>query len=850
MAALERHLGDARTLAQQLDGNELADNAQKRQDRFQEKFSQLQASLIAIKTLRRELASQSGTSQVTLAAGTAEERFQRLEAAVGALATGQKDLGARRAALAELRRTLAPAAGVRRNELASDQAPGWQMGRAAPQREKGRSSKVPAYLSQYDSDEWRRYFAQLRNTTAEARLVETVAPPPTPPEAASCGYVAADLADNLEAPASDPEILALAESLSYSPAKIYQWVSSNIEFEPYFGSLKGAKATLWSKSGGPTDQASLLIALLRASKVPARYVYGTIGFDSGDTRVLDWLGVKTGQGAQRVLALGKNPWVVPYGPTGGIQFDHVWVEACIPYSSYRGTRIDNSGNRWVPLDASFKLRTKTQDGIAITSQLDYSGAPGTYMATRSALLPQEVFARQVESEIRAANGNNTLQDVPYGLRTTQQEIDILPPTLPYVVMGFFNWDTTSSPEVSTVPDSHRYRLGIRVANGASPLMPDVYLQMPEVSLKRLTMYFEGANPADRTAITNWRNGGNPDASLPSASVIPRIASDGVVRSSASGLTPISFGTGGLGLTMVMLAPGDTQSASSIDCNPTVCEKISYTNIDAVNYHALQAYAFQGSDRLLRERSARLLSAVTANSGNANANPDEIEGEFLHIAGLKYMRYISDANKTTGRLYGETGDSGNHMGIVVAKSNVSYVFDLPFAVYRSGFLIDIAGGQSRSVDLSTGGSNWNAFLLGGYTISAYESYIWQEMSRLDAVSTVRGLQFARETGIPIIKFAPNANGANGETPIANYAAVMQMSGTYSMADQQTAITALVVQGKTVTVPRQKIQYGTWNGAVYISQLQGPTSFNSSFIITGGYNGGYTVCLLYTSDAADE
>ena len=48
---------------------------------------------------------------------------------------------------------------------------------------------------------------------------------------------------------------------------VYEFVANDIEFQPYYGSLKGAVATLESRSGNATDQASLLIALLRAIEV-------------------------------------------------------------------------------------------------------------------------------------------------------------------------------------------------------------------------------------------------------------------------------------------------------------------------------------------------------------------------------------------------------------------------------------------------------------------------------------------------------------------------------------------------------------------------------------------------------
>ena len=48
---------------------------------------------------------------------------------------------------------------------------------------------------------------------------------------------------------------------------------------------------------------SLLIALLRASNIPARYVKGIIRFDT-DPRLLHWLGAKDYPGANPILGQG------------------------------------------------------------------------------------------------------------------------------------------------------------------------------------------------------------------------------------------------------------------------------------------------------------------------------------------------------------------------------------------------------------------------------------------------------------------------------------------------------------------------------------------------------------------
>lgn len=73
-----------------------------------------------------------------------------------------------------------------------------------------------------------------------------------------------------------PAIQAKAEELQHNPVAIYNWVRNNVEWLPTWGAAQDAEITLGSRRGNAFDIASLLIALLRASGIPARYVHGTI----------------------------------------------------------------------------------------------------------------------------------------------------------------------------------------------------------------------------------------------------------------------------------------------------------------------------------------------------------------------------------------------------------------------------------------------------------------------------------------------------------------------------------------------------------------------------------------------
>ena len=68
--------------------------------------------------------------------------------------------------------------------------------------------------------------------------------------------------------------------------KLFNWVRDNIQYKKYRNTRRGAAKTLQTKKGNCVDQSHLLIALSRASGIPARYVKGgncrfTSGFVSG-----------------------------------------------------------------------------------------------------------------------------------------------------------------------------------------------------------------------------------------------------------------------------------------------------------------------------------------------------------------------------------------------------------------------------------------------------------------------------------------------------------------------------------------------------------------------------------------
>ena len=67
---------------------------------------------------------------------------------------------------------------------------------------------------------------------------------------------------------------AVPGDLVTTAEKIYNFVRDNIAYEDYANTRKGALRTLTEGKGNCCDQAHLLVALLRAAKIPTYYCHG------------------------------------------------------------------------------------------------------------------------------------------------------------------------------------------------------------------------------------------------------------------------------------------------------------------------------------------------------------------------------------------------------------------------------------------------------------------------------------------------------------------------------------------------------------------------------------------------
>jgi len=94
------------------------------------------------------------------------------------------------------------------------------------------------------------------------------------------------LASTPDANTTDPFIQEEAAQLDYNPQNIFNFLHDDIGYNSYLGSMRGARGTLWSSAGNALDVASLGVALMRASGIPAQYAQGTLSQSDAQELIL------------------------------------------------------------------------------------------------------------------------------------------------------------------------------------------------------------------------------------------------------------------------------------------------------------------------------------------------------------------------------------------------------------------------------------------------------------------------------------------------------------------------------------------------------------------------------------
>jgi RHS repeat-associated protein len=610
--------------------------------------------------------------------------------------------------------------------------------------------------------------------------VGTPAITPSYAAGAEVAATAADTADSLDAPLSN-EMLQQASTLGNDYVKIYEFVRNSVKTEWYAGSVRGATGTLRSNAGNDVDQASLLIALLRSSSVPSRYVQGVI--ELSVAQVASDLGLADSSQVPAALTkagIAFTP-IARGGSIAAVAIEHTWVSALVPYTNYRGAMVDSSGKTWIPLDPSYK-------NVVTSAATANEAAAGGAASLQSAYLGQletQSFGDYVAAQIttalqKAASGTVNYQAALGAQSVTPLQLSLLPNSLPYVVDAV----TREDPALSS---ADLVQVEISMQSGGTVVL-DSTLALNEIGNQRLTLSYTTASPEDDKLMLSF--GGLDAVPLYLIQLRPQLKVGGQVR--IIGQNPVSPGSD-LMLTFTITGPfGKQQYTQTVTAG-------AYHALEIGGATATRPSATDPSDE--ESTAAHLLDGVGV---TYNQNWVAGEQQFAALTGVAVLRPAPSVS------------------IVSNQMTTAYLNGVPQTLTWQGVTMDALSHPVDAVPAVSGGSPKDFMTLSALHGSSLESQVFASQFEVESISADRGLELAHTQNIQILTLTS-----------ANIAA---LSSTNHPAAVQTAITNLVSQGYSVDVPATQITDLDWTGSVW--RATDPVSGAAGYFISGNLAGGST------------
>jgi RHS repeat-associated protein len=504
-----------------------------------------------------------------------------------------------------------------------------------------------------------------------------------------------------------PEIQALARALRYDPKLIFDYVHNNIEYVPTFGSVNGATATYLAGRGNDWDQATLFIALMRASGYTANYVVGDVVY-SVDC-LASWVGVTNDANVVgTVFASGGVPMEGSSSPPG-IKITRVWAQATISGTTYTFDPAmkayrDTAGFNNLGATLGYSRTTFMQ-----RAQIGATVTPSYTLNINEANVRADLatYAANLVDYIRVHSPTASLEQVIGGRRIVQSEMTSYPTALPYAL------SITNQATHTTIPDGYRHTLRVQHVG------IDHTFNTFEIAAKRVTIFYD--------ATDNYK---------------PVLRVDG---------TPVVTGTATtLWNTYPMTVTIDHPYAD--DGGVYADQQTNFILYSGESY--VIAHDFGGvSANLIAQRNRRLAQARFA--GNAD-NSEPVLGESLWMMGLTWFDEVGLFNCLVNRL-------NNTLSLVHHQVGV--------AGQIGGYYLDISMLTWSSVSTDGVSSGFLSYQVQSMLSSALEHGVLEQLqgSNPPAVSTIRLLQVANSTGKKT--FLANAgNWTSVRAQLVNYEAL--------------------------------------------------------------------------------
>lgn len=657
----------------------------------------------------------------------------------------------------------------------------------------------------------------------------------------------------------------LATQLNKDPVKIYNWVRNNIAFIPSYGSIQGSDMTLQNKRGNAFDTASLLIALYRASGIPARYVYGTIEVPTD--KIMNWVGgVTKPEAAQSLLGQGGIPNValVAGGTVKAIRMEHVWVEAYLDYTPSRGA-INKSPNNWVPMDASFKQYQFTQgmdikSNVALDSQtlLDqikqgatFNEAEGWVQNLNAANLQNQLTAYQdqVMAYVDSQKANARVGDVLDTQKIIEQTHSILLGTLPYKTVATGN-------RFQALPDKLKWKFKTNIYAGgwygdsSSPYI-EINQSTAKLAGRKITLSFIPATQADLDLINSYLPRPHADGTPIQPSELPsslpgyllKMKAEFRIDGQVAAQTNTSFMMGSEVRQSNQYFNPASQSWEGGEDNDITVGEYNAIGLDLQGVGAQQLQEIQDKLIVTKTKLQQFQQNPNDTTSIDGLTKEDVSGDIVQTGILAYLARVDSNDQmaafTRGNVVNYRLPSYGRFFTAVQSH---YWFGVVRNVTFPGVVMDVDYLFQHTEVKNGDRSLRTAFAKQvGAAASMAEHAVPEAMfknpvlapndpGQPQGVSAMKALMIASAQGQKIYTFNRN------NQPLHN--TILQ--SLQISADVKTEIANALATGKEVTVHEKDIAINGWTGSGYT--VLDPETGAGAYKIAGGANGGLLMALF--------
>lgn len=493
--------------------------------------------------------------------------------------------------------------------------------------------------------------------------------------------------------------------------------------------MLGSQETLLEGVGNEFDLASLLIALLRASGTPARYVLGTVMLPAD--HAMNWLGVKNATAAESMFRYGGMLNQTISDVNGSIvAFDiwHVWVEAYI-------------GERWISMDPSFR-RYEYHEGLDLTQLMGFNMTTFLLNFLNGSTIDfEKSYVTSVDEWMMEEESNQYLRNL-FAYFEANPEItfgDLWGWRRPVDITDYTTYFTDFMPVIrfSAIPNTLRHSIQFRIPSPLDdPVRGHVFnVSVPEVAGKRITLCFPPADAETLDLINSF--GGLLNTPPYLVKLVPELMIEGDVVLVGDPVTP------------------GTQLKLYVTFSVTGAKPKEITHEAIAGGYYTLGLCLQRVPRNLAERmkqfnetSNRLLESARAGKGGT-VELDSIVGELLHQQlWLYHTRVLAHSFRLARQLnvvYAK-GVSEAWFGIDVGAY---YSEGKPVRLTRGGLNIDVMHSPDE-VFSKTGKKQdeiaWN--LSKDIYCSIAEGFLISAFYGTPSITAASVLWIASQRGIPI------------------------------------------------------------------------------------------------------